>query len=399
MQSNLATILMVDDQPAKLLSYEAILRDLEVTLVKATSPRAALEVLLKQEIALVLMDVSMPELDGFELAAMIRQHPRYQRTAIIFISGVHLTDLDRLKGYELGAVDYLSVPVIPEILRAKVGVFVDLYRKTHELEALNRELEHRVAERTTALAERTVALQEALRIRDEFLAVAAHELKTPIASLRINTQLILRRLQRVAEAMPDWLEDRVRIIDKQSDRLARLITQVLDVTRLDQRQRTIERVPTDLMALATNLIAGMQTRTSRHPITLQGELHEAVAIDPDGIEQVLSNLLDNAIKYSPNGGEIAVTVQASNEQQVSLSVRDHGMGIPPEKREAIFQRFYQAHADEHRSGLGLGLYICRQIIALHDGTLTAEFPDDGGTRFVITMPMYAQITERITVGG
>jgi PAS domain S-box-containing protein len=145
-------ILMVDDQPAKLLSYEVMLGGLGEKLIKASSAKEALEVLLKNDIAVVLMDVSMPELDGFQLAAMIRQHPRFQRTAIIFVSAVHLTDLDQLKGYEHGAVDYISVPVVPELLRAKVRVFADLHRKTRQLETLNRELEQRVLERTEELA-------------------------------------------------------------------------------------------------------------------------------------------------------------------------------------------------------------------------------------------------------
>src|SRR5579872_2706609 len=142
--SDKINILMVDDQPAKLLSYEVMLGGLGENLIKATSAKAALEILLKTDIAVVLMDVSMPELDGFELATMIRQHPRFQRTAIIFISAVHLTDLDRLKGYEHGAVDYISVPVIQELLRAKVRVFSELHRKTRQLEVLNRDLERRV---------------------------------------------------------------------------------------------------------------------------------------------------------------------------------------------------------------------------------------------------------------
>ena len=145
-------ILMVDDQPAKLLSYEVMLGELGENLIKATSAKQALEILLKTDVAVVLMDVSMPELDGFELATMIRQHPRFQRTAIIFISAVHLTDMDRLKGYEHGAVDYISVPVVQELLRAKVRVFAELHRKTGQLEALNRDLERRVLERTEELA-------------------------------------------------------------------------------------------------------------------------------------------------------------------------------------------------------------------------------------------------------
>ncbi|HEY6769092.1 MAG TPA: PAS domain-containing protein [Candidatus Sulfotelmatobacter sp.] len=145
-------ILMVDDQPAKLLSYEVMLGPLGENLIKANSAKEALEVLLHTDIAVVLMDVSMPELDGFQLASMIRQHPRFQRTAIIFVSAVHLTDLDQMKGYEHGAVDYISVPVVQEVLRAKVRVFAELHRKTRQLEALNRELEQRVIERTEELA-------------------------------------------------------------------------------------------------------------------------------------------------------------------------------------------------------------------------------------------------------
>src|SRR5881275_3046900 len=141
-------ILMVDDQPAKLLTYEVMLAELGENLLKATSAREALEILLKNDVAVVLMDVSMPDIDGFELAEMIRQHPRFQRTAIIFISAVHLTDLDRLKGYERGAVDYISVPIIPELLRAKVSVFAELHRRANQLETLNRELEQRVLQRT-----------------------------------------------------------------------------------------------------------------------------------------------------------------------------------------------------------------------------------------------------------
>src|SRR6202050_1585228 len=145
-------ILLVDDQPAKLLAYEVILKELGENLVRATSGREALEFLLKNEVAVILVDVCMPELDGFELAQMIREHPRFQKTAIIFISAIHMSETDYLRGYQAGAVDYLSVPVVPELLRAKVRVFAELFRKTRELHLLNEELERRVAERTEALA-------------------------------------------------------------------------------------------------------------------------------------------------------------------------------------------------------------------------------------------------------
>jgi PAS domain S-box-containing protein len=167
-------ILLVDDQPAKLLSYEVILKDLGENLIKASSGREALEHLLKTEIAVVLMDVCMPELDGFQLAAMIREHPRFQSTAMIFISAIHLTDVDRLRGYEMGAVDYVPVPVIPEVLRAKVRVFAELFRKTRQLERLNLELEERVAERTAELEASTGRLVQSEQRRS--LALAASNL-------------------------------------------------------------------------------------------------------------------------------------------------------------------------------------------------------------------------------
>src|SRR5436853_2125861 len=167
-------ILLVDDQPAKLLSYEAILAGLGERLIKAASAKEALEYLLKHDIAVILVDVFMPELDGFQLAAMIREHPRFQRTAIIFISAIHLTDVDRLRGYEMGAVDYVPVPIVPEVLRAKVKVFAELYRKTRELEQLNSELERRVAERTADFESSATRLLQSERLRS--LALAAGQM-------------------------------------------------------------------------------------------------------------------------------------------------------------------------------------------------------------------------------
>jgi PAS domain S-box-containing protein len=164
-------ILLVDDQPAKLLAYEVILRELGENLVVATSGREALEYLLRNEVAVILVDVCMPELDGFELAAMIREHPRFQKTAMIFISAIQVSDLDRLRGYEMGAVDYVPVPVVPEVLRAKIRVFVELYRKTRQLERFNAELEDRVRARTSELEDSNGRLLESEQRRS--LALAA----------------------------------------------------------------------------------------------------------------------------------------------------------------------------------------------------------------------------------
>jgi PAS domain S-box-containing protein len=192
-------ILMVDDQPAKLLSYEVILAELGENLIKAASAKEALNILLKNDIAVVLMDVSMPELDGFELADMIREHPRFGKTAIIFISGVHLTDTDKINGYRRGAVDYISVPVIPEVLRAKVGVFVELHRKTRQLQRLNTDLERRVAERTEELRQSESHHRE----RAELL-----ELATEAIIVR-DFKGAIRFWNTGAEALYGWRSDEV----------------------------------------------------------------------------------------------------------------------------------------------------------------------------------------------
>ena len=171
MDQDRVNILLVDDQPAKLLAYEVILKELGENLVKAASGREALEFLLKNDVAIILVDVCMPELDGFELAAMIREHPRFQKTAMIFISAIQVSDIDRLRGYEMGAVDYVPVPVVPEVLRAKIKVFAELYRKTRQLERLNVELEDRVRARTAELEESNAKLLESEQRRS--LAIAA----------------------------------------------------------------------------------------------------------------------------------------------------------------------------------------------------------------------------------
>ena len=170
-------VLLVDDQPGKLLSYQVMLDELDENLVPVSSANEALGYLLKSEVAVVLVDVCMPDLDGFELAKIIREHPRFQKTAMIFISGIHMTEKDYLRGYEAGAVDYLSVPVVPELLRAKVRVFAELHRKTRDLQALNQELEQRVVERTAELEAAAAQLRRSLK-QDRSLALAAGNMGT-----------------------------------------------------------------------------------------------------------------------------------------------------------------------------------------------------------------------------
>jgi PAS domain S-box-containing protein len=240
------------------------------------------------------------------------------------------------------------------------------------------------------------AAEAAVRARDELLAVAAHELRTPMTTLWGYTQFALRRLRRTRvprRAALDRQRGReiLRNIDAQAEKVNRLVDQLLDVSRLGAEKLVLERSATDLTRLVHEVVAAAQATTGQHRLVVHGRLSLPVLVEPLRFEQVLANLLHNAIKYSPDGGRIEVELaevlpDGRAPGTVRLAVRDHGVGIPPEHRPLIFDRYYQAHGEGHLRGLGLGLYVSRQIVELHGGRLTVEFPDDGGTRFVVTLP-------------
>jgi PAS domain S-box-containing protein len=237
----------------------------------------------------------------------------------------------------------------------------------------------------------------AVSLRDEFLSVAAHELKTPMTSLRGYAQLLAREYAR-AEASPERARRAAHTIQVQSDKLARLVAQLLDVSRLQSGKLAIERTPTDVSDLLRGIVETTRTQLKDHTLLARLPSDLWAQIDPLRVEQVVTNLIDNAIKYSPEGGQIDLTLECDRQENaLRISVRDRGVGVPPEHRAHIFDRFYQAHAGgalTSMAGMGLGLYISRQIVELHDGTIEAEFPDDGGTRFVVTLPLPSEVADR-----
>ncbi len=228
--------------------------------------------------------------------------------------------------------------------------------------------------------------QSAVAERDEFLSVAAHELKTPITSLRGFTQLLTRQLNKRGSVDPAQLKTALEVIDKQSVKLTQLIGQLLDVARFESGRLVLEPQTIDLSQLVTDIGASLQRNTQQHTIRVRAPESFALEADPLRLEQVLINLIDNAIKYSPQGGDIEIDLEVRDTPMLRLSVTDHGIGIPVERRAQIFDRFYQAHRDGYLGGMGLGLYISRQIVELHNGQISAEFPDEGGTRFVVQLP-------------
>ena len=315
-------ILLVDDQPGRLLTYRAILEPLGETLVEASSGMEALKRLMDEDFAVILLDVNMPGMDGFETASLIHQHPRFEKTPIIFVTAVNVSDMDRLQGYKLGAVDYVMVPVIPEILRSKVEVLAELHRKRRELQVLNeslaadnqalqlekaRELEalnESLLQANTALATRNEELQRevAERVRaeqllrdadqrkDEFLATLAHELRNPLAPLQ--NALSVRRMSMgdVADPLQDTMERQVAL-------LIRLIDDLLDIARITQGKLTLRETDTtlqDVLAAAIEIARPLIEAGEHRFDTRVPEESIALHADHARLSQVFANLLNNA---------------------------------------------------------------------------------------------------------
>jgi signal transduction histidine kinase len=393
-------ILLVDDQPGKLLTYETMLAELGHNLVKVTSGDAALKELLRTEFAVVLLDVCMPQIDGFELATLVRQHPRCEHTAIIFISAVQMSDEDRERGFRLGAVDYVAVPVVPELLRARVTVFVDLYRKTIALERMNQVLEERVAERTAAL-ERDLSerkrLEEALvkadRRKDEFLAVLAHELRNPLAPIRTAVDTMwLRPLH------DDVLQQCRDIIGRQVEQLTRLVNDLMDVSRITRGTITLQRQPLDVAEVVRRAVETHRPLldASRHELVIELPAEPLVVQgDMTRLSEAVGNLLNNAAKYTEERGRITIRIErASAGREVRICVKDNGMGIPPEMMPRVFEMFTQVDLTLHRSqgGLGIGLALVRELAEMHGGRIEAFSEGLGkGSEFVLTLPLRADL--------
>ena len=433
--NNKVNVLLVDDQPARLLTYESILGELGQNLVRAGSGLEALEKLMKDEFAVVLLDVSMPDMDGFEAATLIHQHPRFEKTPIIFVTGVHISELDRLKGYKVGAVDYVSIPVVPEILRSKVAVLIELYTKRRELQELNRNLaqaNERLAQANTTLqAEKTreletlnrilqranqelesanrslqtevterarveLALKEADRHKDEFLAMLAHELRNPLAPIHNAVQLMHR--QDVTNPHLVWSRD---VIGRQLAHLTRLVDDLLDVSRITRGKINLNKQVLELRDVVARTVETVQPliddRGHRLMVSVPpGSL--AVLGDPTRLSQALGNVLGNAAKYTERGGPIDLSARQWGAE-VEIRVRDDGIGIPAELMPGIFNLFTQLDrtSGPSQSGLGIGLALVQRLIEMHGGSVAAYSEGLGqGSEFVIRLPTY--IREKLESG-
>jgi signal transduction histidine kinase len=401
-------ILLVDDQPAKLLSYEAILGQLGENLIKAGSAGEAFEQLLKRNIAIILIDVCMPELDGFQLATMIREHPRYQSTAIIFVSAIQVTDLDLLRGYQLGAVDYVPVPVVPEVLRAKVRVFAELYRKTRQLEKLNAELETRVAERTAELARANADLErrveERTREREEALA-QVHEMQklesigqlTGGVAHDFNNLLmaVLGNLELVKKYLPE--NPRIlKLIDgaiQGAERGATLTKRMLAFAR----RQELRPEAVNVAKLVENMIE-MLGRSLGPTIRITTDFHAGLArtrVDPNQLELALLNLAVNARDAMPLGGDLKISAHSEHiglgdlpglrpGDYVRVVVKDNGCGMDEATLRRATEPFFTTK--DRGRGTGLGLSMVDGLVAQSGGTMRIRSKPDAGTEVELWLP-------------
>ena len=403
-----AHILIVDDEPKNLTVLETVLDSPGYRLVRAQSADEALLALVAEEFALLILDIQMPGMTGFELAQTIKSRKKTARIPIIFLTAYYNEDQHVLEGYGSGAVDYLVKPVNAAVLRSKVDVFAELHRKNREisivnrallaevserrraeqeLQALNQNLDRLVAERTQALRELEAELRETDRRKDEFIATLAHELRNPLAPVRNAVQI----LQLPATAATDSQRARA-IIARQIGVMARLIDDLMDVSRINRGRIELRREPVDLhrvLELAVEATRPHYTE-SRHELQITAPA-QPIPLDADvtRLSQVLVNLLTNAAKYTEPGGHVEVTVQVA-DGAVQIAVRDDGIGLAREHLDRVFDMFSQVESAMSRSrgGLGIGLSLVKHLVELHGGRVSAESPGPGcGSTFTVALPL------------
>ncbi len=370
-------ILLVDDLNDNLLALEGLLRREDCEIITARSGTEALEFMLLHEFALALIDVQMPMMSGFELAELMRGASKTKNIPIIFVTATAEHQSFAFKGYESGAVDFLLKPLDTHAVKSKVNIFIELHRSQREQKQLLLKLTKTQAE-----------LEQAVLIRDEFMSIASHELKTPLTSLKLQAQLRKRNL---AKGLPDaFTPERLAKMfsadERQLERITHLIDDMLDVSRISAGHLSLRLEQFDLGALVRDLV----DRSSEHfvaagcPVSVEAPEPVMGTWDRFRIEQVMMNLLTNAMRYGA-GKSILVQVNYALDQ-ARIVVSDHGQGIALANHERIFQKFERAVSGNEISGLGLGLYIVRQIVDAHHGSIQIVSELGQGAAFTVKLP-------------
>ena len=366
-----AKILLVDDLQENLVALGALLRGDDRELFTARSGDDALALMLEHDFALALVDVQMPSMNGFELAELMRGTERTRRIPIVFVSAAGRELNYAFRGYESGAVDFLQKPLDPHVVRSKVSVFIDLFRQRQALQATQ------------------VELERAVRMRDDFMSLVSHELRNPLNTLFLQVQLRQRMLD--ADTPPDLQALRAMAgrDERQIRSMIRLLDDLIDVSRIRTGRLAIAPQPMDLGTLVRRVVEaiGEQAKAQGVPLTLQAPESVPITADEHRIEQVVTNLLTNALRY---GGAKPVHVFLREESgHACIEVRDEGPGVPLADQSRIFEQFERGDSPAEVQGLGLGLYVCRQIVEAHGGRISLESRPGEGAAFFVRLPRAA----------
>jgi len=377
------SILVVDDRADKLLAYEVMLAELKQNIVCVRSGKEALRRLLREDFAAILLDVNMPGMDGFETAALIRQRQRCETTPIIFVSAINDTLTHISRGYSLGAVDYILTPVVPDILRAKIAVFVDLFKKTEQIKRQAEERESLIREQAIAEHARVEA-ERASEAKDRFLAMLSHELRTPLTPVLASVFMLERE-----DNVPKVMHESLQLIRRNVELEARLIDDLLDLTRISKGKVQLSFEIVDAHTLLRNALEICQFEIEQKKLELQSEFAATkvyLQADPARLQQIFWNLIKNAVKFTPHGGKLRIRTTNNGDGQFRLEVEDSGCGIDPGVLPRIFHAFEQAGRTQ-LGGLGLGLAISKALVEAHHGSISAESQGrDSGATFTALFP-------------
>ncbi|MCU1734666.1 MULTISPECIES: hybrid sensor histidine kinase/response regulator [unclassified Pseudomonas] len=387
-----AKLLIVDDLPENLLALEALIKGNDRTVYQASSADQALSLLLEHEFALAILDVQMPGMNGFELAELMRGTEKTKHIPIVFVSAAAREMNYAFKGYESGAVDFLHKPLDTHAVKSKVTVFVELYRQRKALDQQLQALERGRQEQQLLLEQLQVArgeLERAVRMRDDFMSIVSHEVRTPLNGLILETQL--RKLHLARDNADAFTLDKMRAMverdERQINSLIRLIEDMLDVSRIRTGKLSIRPSRFDLAQLVSGLVENFSAQAAAAGSSIELVINDGVegVWDEFRIEQVIANLLSNALRY---GAKRPVHVRVSASAGMAcVEVRDEGIGISPENQQRIFQQFERVSSNLSVAGLGLGLYISEQIVLAHGGSIVVQSAEGEGATFRVSLPL------------
>ncbi|MDQ8005107.1 MAG: hybrid sensor histidine kinase/response regulator [Pedobacter sp.] len=372
-------ILLVDDTPENLISLKNVLEKHGFEVDTANSGEEALKKVLKNSYVLIILDVQMPEMDGFEVAEVISGYSKAKETAIIFLSAANTEFRFIAKGYSSGGLDYITKPVDINILLLKIKTFYRIYEQSRKLNEVQK-----------ALLEEIEFRKEAERKKDDFISIASHELKTPLTSVKGYIQLLERGLNK---GDIDLVKSHLSKAQVQLEKLNGLIADLLDISKIESGKLKFNKQYFDIDPLLDSIIEVIHQSNPDFKIIKEGKVNAKIFGDEMRIEQVVVNFLTNAIKYSPGTTEAHMKVRLENSE-LYLGVKDSGIGMQPEQIKRVFEKFYRVEETSHRfQGLGIGLYISSEIIKRHGGQINVKSVYGEGSEFYFTIPVDQLNTE------